>query len=80
MMLVNWAMLVAAVSALRLVVSPSWIMTREKPATSSVAEVQPGKVVYELDGVNETMAREAFALAAAKLPLKTTFVVRQIGQ
>ena len=45
-----------------------------------VAEVQPGKVVYELDGVNETMAREAFALAAAKLPLKTTFVVRQLGQ
>ena len=45
-----------------------------------VAEVRPGTVVYELDGVNETMAREAFALAAAKLPLKTTFVVRQIGQ
>jgi large subunit ribosomal protein L16 len=45
-----------------------------------VAEVRPGNVVYELDGVNETMAREAFALAAAKLPLKTTFVVRQLGQ
>jgi len=42
--------------------------------------VRPGNVVYELDGVNETMAREAFALAAAKLPLKTTFVVRQLGQ
>jgi large subunit ribosomal protein L16 len=45
-----------------------------------VAEVRPGNVVYELDGVNETMAREAFALAAAKLPLKTTFAVRQLGQ
>jgi len=45
-----------------------------------VAEVKPGSVVYELDGVNEILAREAFALAAAKLPLKTTFVVRQLGQ
>jgi large subunit ribosomal protein L16 len=45
-----------------------------------VAEVKPGNVVYELDGVNETLAREAFALAAAKLPLKTTFVARQLGQ
>ena len=45
-----------------------------------VAEVRPGNVVYELDGVNEILAREAFALAAAKLPLKTTFVVRQLGQ
>ena len=44
-----------------------------------VAEVRPGNVVYELDGVTETLAREAFALAAAKLPLKTTFVVRQLG-
>src|SRR5918994_2062000 len=45
-----------------------------------VAEVKPGSVVYELDGVTEILAREAFALAAAKLPLKTTFVVRQLGQ
>ena len=44
-----------------------------------VAEVRPGNVVYELDGVTEALAREAFALAAAKLPLKTTFVVRQLG-
>ena len=34
---------------------------------------------YEMDGVDEQLAREAFALAAAKLPVKTTFVVRQIG-
>jgi large subunit ribosomal protein L16 len=45
-----------------------------------VAEIQPGKVLYEMDGVDEALAREAFRLAAAKLPLKTTFVVRQVGQ
>ncbi len=44
-----------------------------------VAEIQPGRVLYEMDGVDETSAREAFALAAAKLPLKTTFVLRQVG-
>jgi large subunit ribosomal protein L16 len=44
-----------------------------------VAEIQPGKVLYEMDGVNETLAREAFALAAAKLPLKTIVVARQLG-
>ena len=45
-----------------------------------VAEIQPGKVLYEMDGVDEVLAREAFRLAAAKLPLSTTFVVRQVGQ
>ncbi|MGC2520811.1 MAG: 50S ribosomal protein L16 [Burkholderiales bacterium] len=44
-----------------------------------VAEIQPGKVLYEMDGVDETVAREAFALAAAKLPLRTMFVQRQVG-
>ena len=44
-----------------------------------VAEIQPGKVLYEMDGVDEPTAREAFALAAAKLPLRTVFVFRQIG-
>jgi large subunit ribosomal protein L16 len=44
-----------------------------------VAEIQPGKVLYEMDGVDEAVAREAFALAASKLPLRTTFVHRQIG-
>jgi large subunit ribosomal protein L16 len=44
-----------------------------------VAEIQPGKVLYEMDGVNEVLAREAFALAAAKLPLSTVFVSRHIG-
>ena len=44
-----------------------------------VAEIQPGKVLYEMDGVDEKLAREAFRLAAAKLPLATTFVIRQVG-
>ncbi|EAV47733.1 50S ribosomal protein L16 [Methylophilaceae bacterium] len=44
-----------------------------------VAEIQPGKMLYEMDGVSETLAREAFRLAAAKLPLLTTFASRQIG-
>src|ERR1700710_1072725 len=44
-----------------------------------VAEIQPGKVLYEMDGVDETLAREAFRLAAAKLPISTTFVARHIG-
>jgi large subunit ribosomal protein L16 len=44
-----------------------------------VAEIQPGKVLYEMDGVTEQVAREAFRLASAKLPLLTTFVVRQLG-
>ncbi|MDC8444792.1 MAG: 50S ribosomal protein L16 [Nitrosomonas sp.] len=44
-----------------------------------VAEIKPGKMLYEMDGVNETLAREAFRLAAAKLPIKTTFIIRQLG-
>lgn len=44
-----------------------------------VAEIRPGNVLYEMDGVDESTARQAFALAAAKLPLKTTFVFRLVG-
>ncbi len=44
-----------------------------------VAEIQPGKVLYEMEGVSEELAREAFRLAAAKLPISTTFVARHIG-
>ena len=44
-----------------------------------VAEIQPGKVLYEMDGVNEVIAKEAFRLAAAKLPIATTFVHRLVG-
>src|SRR5262245_29968389 len=38
-----------------------------------VCEIQPGKILYEMDGVDEPMAREAFKLASAKLPFRTTF-------
>ncbi|MGH8728092.1 MAG: 50S ribosomal protein L16 [Burkholderiales bacterium] len=44
-----------------------------------VAEIRPGNVLYEMDGVNEIIAREAFDLAAAKLPLRTTFVSRHLS-
>ncbi|WP_341502823.1 50S ribosomal protein L16 [Gallaecimonas sp. GXIMD4217] len=43
-----------------------------------VAQIKPGKVLYEMDGVPEELAREAFALASAKLPFKTTFVTRTV--
>jgi len=43
-----------------------------------VCEIKPGKVLYEMEGVTEELAREAFRLAAAKLPLKTTFVSRTV--
>ena len=43
-----------------------------------VAEIKPGTMLYELEGVSEELAREAFALASAKLPMKTTFVVRTV--
>jgi large subunit ribosomal protein L16 len=43
-----------------------------------VAQIQPGKVLYEMEGVSEELAREAFELAAAKLPLSTTFVKRSV--
>lgn len=43
-----------------------------------VAQVKPGTMLYEIQGVPEQLAREAFTLAAAKLPIKTTFVARTI--
>ncbi len=43
-----------------------------------VARVQPGRVLYEIEGVTEEIAREAFKLAAAKLPVQTTFVTRTV--
>jgi large subunit ribosomal protein L16 len=42
-----------------------------------VALVQPGRLLYEIAGVTEEVAREAFKLAAAKLPVSTVFVQRQ---
>ncbi len=43
-----------------------------------VCQIQPGRVLYEMDGVPEELAREAFKLAAAKLPFKTIFVSRTV--
>ena len=43
-----------------------------------VCKIQPGKILYEMEGVTEKIAREAFKLAAAKLPFKTNFVIRQV--
>ncbi len=43
-----------------------------------VAEVQPGRVLFEMQGVDESVARRAFELAAAKLPVKTQFVIRSV--
>ena len=43
-----------------------------------VAQVQPGRMLYEMEGVSEEIAREAFRLAAAKLPVATTFVTRTV--
>lgn len=41
-----------------------------------VARVQPGRMLYEMQGVDEQLAREAFRLASAKLPVQTSFVSR----
>jgi large subunit ribosomal protein L16 len=43
-----------------------------------VALIQPGKVLYEMDGVTEELARKAFRLAAAKLSIQTTFVAKMV--
>lgn len=43
-----------------------------------VSLVQPGSMLYEMEGVTEEVAREAFRLASAKLPIKTTFVTRTV--
>jgi large subunit ribosomal protein L16 len=43
-----------------------------------VAEIQPGRMLYEMEGVSREVAEEAFRLAAAKLPVGTAFIVRTI--
>jgi large subunit ribosomal protein L16 len=43
-----------------------------------VAQIQPGRMLYEIEGISEELAREAFALASAKLPVSTTFVKRTV--
>jgi len=43
-----------------------------------VAQIKPGMVLYEMEGVEESVAREAFRLAGAKLPIRTTFSTRKV--
>ena len=43
-----------------------------------VAKIKPGKVLFEMEGVSETIAREAFRLAASKLSVDTQFVTRNV--
>lgn len=43
-----------------------------------VCQIQPGRILYEMEGVSEEVAREAFRLASAKLPFSTKFVARQV--
>lgn len=43
-----------------------------------VAQIQPGRMLYEIEGITEETAREAFALASAKLPISTAFVKRTV--
>ncbi len=45
-----------------------------------ICRVKPGRIMFEIDGVNEVIAKRAFELAAAKLPVKTKLVSRQIEQ
>jgi len=44
-----------------------------------VAEIQPGKILFEMDGVTEAVVKEAFALASAKLPFRTILAQRMLG-
>ena len=44
-----------------------------------VVEIKPGRVMFEIEGVTEQLARDAFSRAAAKLPLKSVFVKRERG-
>jgi large subunit ribosomal protein L16 len=43
-----------------------------------VCRIKPGMVLYEMEGVDESVAREAFRLAGAKLPVRTTFAARKV--
>ena len=43
-----------------------------------VSPIKPGKILYEMEGVDEALAREAFSLAAAKLPVSTQFISRKV--
>jgi len=48
------------------------------PVDHWVAKIQPGRMIFEVEGVTEEVAREAFTLAASKMSVKTTFVKRTV--
>ena len=50
--------------------------SRVRAVRRDIARVHPGRIVFEIDGVAEPLAREALALGAAKLPIRTKFVTR----
>ena len=51
---------------------------RSEPSADTAPAVQPGKVLFEMEGVDEVTAREAFRLAGSKLSVSTSFVKRQV--
>src|ERR671939_600754 len=57
---------------------PGWITDRQIEAAriAMTRHVKPGRILYEIEGVSEQLAREAMALAAQKLPVKCKFVSR----
>jgi large subunit ribosomal protein L16 len=59
-------------------IEPSWITGSGKGSPEFwVAVVKPGRILYEISGVSEEIAREAMRLAANKLPIKTKFITRE---
>ena len=52
----------------------------DKPVTKKPAEVRPGRIMYEIEGVEEAVAREAMKRASAKLPIPTKFVKRRLEE
>ncbi|MHC8441169.1 MAG: 50S ribosomal protein L16 [Candidatus Eutrophobiaceae bacterium] len=48
------------------------------PVDHWVAQIQPGRMLYEMEGASEELAREALRLASTKLPVRTAFVVRKV--
>ena len=53
-----------------------WVRVRAR-SISGPRKVKPGRIMFEIDGVNEVVAREALRLAAMKLPIKTRTIVRE---
>ena len=61
-----------------LTIAPLRLFITDKGFTKLRIALAKGKILYEMEGVDETIAREAFALASAKLPISTSFVKRSV--